>query len=313
MQVRALSEQRAQRRPPTKYDSLLDLVGNTPILKLRRVTSELQPQVEVWAKLEFMNPGGSVKDRPARQILLDALDRGDLGDGTSLLDASNGNTAVAYAMLGAALGIPVTVVMPENASPSRRRTVETYGGEVISSSADQGIDGAIQTARRLAEESDTGKYWYADQYANPSNPRAHELTTAPEIWAQTEGRVTHFVTSLATSGTIIGTGRGLRSHNPDIGIVGCQPSDSSHGLAGLKHLESSIQPDIYEADEIDETLFCATEEGYTMADRLAREEGLAVGDSAGASIWAAIEFAKTLDEGVLVTVIADHADRALGE
>ena len=312
MQVRALSEQRAGRRTPTKHESILDLVGGTPLVRLNRLTRALSPDVEVWVKLEFLNPGGSIKDRTARQIIEDAVARGDLDHGRRLLDATSGHTGIAYAMLGAALDIPVTLVMPEDTNPSRRQMIECFGGEVVHSSAADGNDGAIRLARELAAENpDT--LWYADQYSNPSNPRAHEMTTAPEIWKQTGGAVTHFVTSTGTSGTLMGTGRGLKAHNPAIEVFGCQPAESNHGLEGLKHIATTIRPDIYDETMLAGTLYCATEEGWAMSERLAAEEGLAAGLSAGANVWAALEVASDLERGVVVTIACDHADRYLDE
>lgn len=312
MQVRALSEERAGRRSPVKRDSLLDLIGRTPLVRLNRVTSELSPGVEVWAKLELFNPGGSVKDRTARQIVTDAIERGDLADGRRLLDATSGNTGIAYAMLGAALDFGVTVVMPENALVAHRRLIERYGGEIVHSSPTDGDAGAISLAREIATEH-PDEFWFADQYANPSNPRAHELTTAPEIWAQTAGLITHFVASVGTSGTVIGTGRGLKQFNPAVQIIECQPADAVHGLEGLTHVTSDNAPAIYQSDELDGSLRCETDEGLTMARRLAHEEGLAAGHSAGTNVWAALRVAADLESGVVVTVICDHADRYLSE
>ena len=312
MQLRTLSEQRAGARTPARHETLADLVGNTPLVRLTSVTSDLPADVEVWVKLEFMNPGGSVKDRPARQILLDGIARGDVGQGRRLLDATSGNTGIAYAMMGAALGVPITLVMPENVSPARRHIVETFGGEIVYSSPLEGSDGAIRLARKIAaEHPDT--YWYADQYSNASNPGAHEATTAPEIWEQTGGRVTHFVTSTGTSGTIMGTTRGLKSRNDSVVCIGCQPADSFHGLEGLKHMESSIVPPIFKPQELDDMMFCETEDGWDMAERVARDEGLAIGNSAGANIWAALRVARTLESGVVVTIVCDHADRYLDD
>ncbi len=313
MHVRALHDERAKRNPPVRHEDLLSLIGNTPLLRLRHVTEDLPAQVEVWVKLEYANPGGSVKDRPARQIIVDALERGDLAGGKTLIDATSGNTGIAYAMLGAALDIPVTLVMPENVSEARKHIVTTYGASIEYSSPLEGSDGAIRKVREIVENDAEGKYWYADQYWNPSNPKAHETTTAPEIWRQTQGRVTHFVTSTGTSGTVMGTGRGLKSFDPGIQILGCQPADSFHGLEGLKHMESSIQPGIFHPEELDGMLFCDTETGWDLAERVAREEGLAVGNSSGANIWAALETARTLESGVVVTIACDHADRYTGE
>jgi cysteine synthase B len=289
------------------------MIGNTPLVQLRRVVEGLAPGVEVWVKMESSNPGGSIKDRPARQIILDALESGELTTDKTLIDATSGNTGIAYAMIGAALGIRVELVMPENVSPSRKKIVETYGATMTFSSPFEGSDGAITLAREIMENDSDGAYFYADQYGNPSNPKAHELTTAVEIWEQTRERVTHFVTSTGTSGTIMGTGRGLKAKNGDVQIIGCQPADSFHGLEGLKHMESSIQPGIFVPDELDGMLFCETEAGWDMAERLAKVEGIACGNSAGANVWAALEVAKELSSGVVVTVICDHADRYVGE
>ena len=300
-------------RPPQRRESLVDQVGNTPLVRLRRVSAGLPEAVEVWVKLESMNPGGSVKDRPARQILLDAFERGDLGHGQILIDATSGNTGIAYAMLGAAMGVEVHLVMPENVSPQRKHIVETFGATIIYSDPMEGSDGAIRLVRKLVAEDNEGKYFYANQYGNPSNPRAHELTTAPEIWAQTGGRVTHFVACTGTSGTIMGTGRGLKGFNDQIQVIGCQPADAFHGLEGLKHMPSSIKPGIYDESKLDRLMWLETEDGWDMAERMAAEEGIACGNSAGASVFAALQVARELDEGVIVTVICDHADRYFGE
>lgn len=300
-------------RPPQRHEHLLGLVGNTPLVRLRRVTAGLPEEVEVWAKLEFMNPGGSIKDRPARQILLDALADGRLDASKTLIDATSGNTGIAYAMLGAALGIRVQLVMPANISPQRRHIVKTYGAEIIESDPMDGSDGAIRLVRKIIADDQEGRFFYADQYSNPSNPRAHTLTTAPEIWSQTAGRVTHFVAATGTSGTIMGTGRGLKGFNPQIQVIGGQPSDSFHGLEGLKHMPTSIVPAIYKQEELDEVMFIETEDGWDMAERLATEEGIAAGNSAGANVFAALKIARTLQRGVVVTIICDHADRYMGE
>ena len=300
-------------RPSPLRESLLEMVGHTPIVRLSGVTSHLPDAVEIWAKLEFMNPGGSVKDRAARQIIVDAKESGELGDGQTLIDSTSGNTGVAYAMIGACCGVDVALVMPENVSPARKHIVRTYGAEIIFSDPMEGSDGAIRMVEEIVEEDDEGEYFYANQYGNPSNPRAHELTTAPEIWKQTDGRVTHFVTATGTSGTIMGTARGLRDRNPDVEIVGVQPDDPFHGLEGLKHMPSAIQPDIYRADELDDLCSVQTEDGWDMAERLAVEEGIAGGYSAGANVYGALEVAEQLDEGVVVTIICDHADRYFGE
>ncbi len=299
--------------PPRRHDGLLELIGDTPLVRLSAVTRELPEDVQVWVKLENMNPGGSVKDRPARQIFGDALEEGKLGDGQVLIDATSGNTGIAYAMIGAALGVDVELVMPTNVSPQRKQIVQAYGAEIVYSDPMEGSDGAIRLVREIVEEDQEGKYFYADQYRNPSNVRAHEMSTAPEIWEQTAGRITHFVASTGTSGTVMGTGRGLKSFNPDIQVIGGQPSDSFHGLEGLKHMPTSIQPGIYEEEELDDIRWIDTDDAWDMADELARREGIAGGYSSGANVVAALEVAQTLESGLVVTVICDHSDRYIGE
>ena len=299
--------------PPKLRQSLLELIGNTPLVRISTLTTDLPREVEVWVKLEFMNPGGSVKDRPARQIMLDAMEQGKLGSGQTLIDATSGNTGIAYAMLGAALGVPVTLVMPGNVSEQRKRIVQTYGAKVVHSDPMAGSDGAITLVRKLVSQAKDGEYFYADQYSNPSNPRAHTLTTAREIWEQTGHRVTHFVACTGTSGTIMGTGRGLKAFDPAIQIIGAQPSDAFHGLEGLKHMPSSIVPGIYHEQELDDVVWIDTEDGWEMAEEMAKKEGIAVGNSGGANMHAALTLARGLEKGVVVTVACDHADRYMGE
>lgn len=289
------------------------MVGNTPMVRLQKIGAHLPDTVELWAKLEFLNPGGSVKDRPARQIILDALESGELTRDKTLIDSTSGNTGIAYAMIGAAVGVDVALVMPENVSPARKHIVSTYGAEIIYSDPMEGSDGAQRLCKKMVDEDTDGKYFYANQYGNPSNPNSHTLTTAPEIWRQTDGRVTHFVACTGTSGTIMGTTRGLKQFNPRIKTIGAQPSDSFHGLEGLKHMPTAIVPDIYDEGILDDVMYIETEDGWDMAERLAQEEGIAAGNSAGANIWAALKIAEKLDEGVVVTVICDHADRYMGE
>lgn len=291
------------------HESLLDMVGHTPLVRLSEITGHLPDSVDVWVKLEFMNPGGSVKDRPARQIILDALESGDLTEGGTLIDSTSGNTGVAYSMLGAALGIDVELVMPENVSQSRKHIVRTYGAEIIFSDPMEGSDGAIRKVEEIVENDDSDAYFFADQYNNPSNPRAHETTTAPEIWRQTDETVTHFVAATGTSGTIMGTGRGLKQRNPGISVIGVQPDDAFHGLEGLKHMPTAIVPGIYDESALDDVRRVSTEESWEMAQRLAAEEGIAAGYSAGANVAEAVSVAEEIDEGVVVTVICDHADR----
>jgi cysteine synthase B len=288
---------------------LIDMVGGTPLVRLTEVTDHLPSTVEVWAKLEFMNPGGSVKDRPARQIIQDALESGELPEGGTLIDSTSGNTGVAYSMLGAAMGVNVVLVMPENVSQARKHIVRTYGAEIVFSDPMEGSDGAIRKVEEIVENDDDGEYFYADQYNNPSNPRAHETTTAPEIWRQTGERITHFVAATGTSGTIMGTGRGLKQRNPGISVIGVQPDDAFHGLEGLKHMPTAIVPGIYDESALDDVRYVSTEASWEMAERLAAEEGIAAGYSAGANVAEAVSVAEQLDEGVVVTIICDHADR----
>lgn len=285
------------------------MVGGTPLVRLTEVTDHLPSTVEVWAKLEFMNPGGSVKDRPARQIIQDALASGELPEGGTLIDSTSGNTGVAYSMLGAAMGVNVVLVMPENVSQARKHIVRTYGAEIVFSDPMEGSDGAIRKVEEIVENDDDGEYFYADQYNNPSNPRAHETTTAPEIWRQTGERITHFVAATGTSGTIMGTGRGLKQRNPGISVIGVQPDDAFHGLEGLKHMPTAIVPGIYDESALDDVRYVSTEASWEMAERLAAEEGIAAGYSAGANVAEAVSVAEQLDEGVVVTIICDHADR----
>ncbi|SNB60907.1 PLP-dependent cysteine synthase family protein [Thermoflexus hugenholtzii] len=290
---------------------LFELIGHTPLIRFRRITAPFAP-VEIYAKAEWYNPGGSVKDRPAREIILTAEREGRLRPGKVILDATSGNMGIAYAMLGAARGYPVTLCIPANASPERLRILRAYGAELILTDPLEGTDGAILEARRRYE-ADPERYFYADQYNNPANWKAHYRTTGPEIWAQTEGRITHFVAGLGTSGTMMGVGRYLKEQNPEIRLIGVQPDGPFHGLEGLKHMETAIRPGIYEPELLDEILTVSTEEAYAMARRLAREEGLFVGISAGAAMAAALQVAARLREGVVVTLFPDAGYKYLSE
>jgi cysteine synthase B len=287
--------------------TIAELVGNTPLVRMRHLTKDT-PGVEIWAKLEFFNPGGSVKDRAALQMLKDAQPSRD----KTIIDSTSGNTGIALAWLGAALGHKVALVMPSNVSAARKRIIKAYGAEVIYSDPLEGSDGAIRHLRNLLAE-EPGRYFYIDQYGNPSNPRAHYLTTAPEIWEQTDGRVTHFVAGLGTSGTVTGTGRRLHELNPKIHVAAVEPAEALHGLEGLKHMPSSIIPPIYEPNVHDEKLSIPTDEGWAVTDQLLLEEGLAVGHSSGANMAGALLLARRLHEkrekGVIVTLFADRADR----
>jgi cysteine synthase B len=291
--------------------TLADLVGNTPLLKIERISKDT-PGVEIFAKLEYFNPGGSVKDRAAMQMVKDALADGRFEKGKTLIDSTSGNTGIALSWIGAALGFPVALVMPSNVSAARKRITAAYGAQLIYSDPLEGSDGAIRHVRREIEQS-PGRYFYPDQYSNPSNPRAHYLTTAPEIWAQTGGKVTHFVAGLGTTGTVMGTGKRLKELNPAIQIVAVEPAEPMHGLEGLKHIASSIVPAIYDASIHDRKLSVTTDAGWDMTDRLLKDEGLAVGHSSGAAMAGAYELARELSEkkqkGVVVAVFCDRADR----
>lgn len=287
-------------------------VGNTPLLPLRRVASHLPPGVTVLAKAEWFNPGGSVKDRPALNILRSALAEGRLGGGRRLLDSTSGNMGIAYATFGAALGVPVTLALPANASPERVAILRALGAELVLTDPLEGSDGAIRKARQMAAE-EPRRYFYANQYDNPANWQAHYFTTGPEICQQTDGRVTHFVAGLGTSGTLTGVSRYLRQYNPEIQIIAGQPDGPFHGLEGLKHMPTAIQPGIFDPALPDSTVEVSTEAAHAMLRRLAREEGLFVGISAGAAAVAALQVAEELETGVVVTVFPDAGYKYLSD
>jgi len=288
-------------------ESIVETVGNTPLVRLRNIEKDC-PGVELWLKLEYANPGGSVKDRPALQMVTDALKDGRLTKDKVLVDATSGNTGVAYSLIGAALGIKVQLVMPANVSKARKDITQAFGTELIPSDPMEGSDGAIHQVRELVA-SDPDRYFYTDQYSNPSNPRAHYLGTGREILEQIGDKITHFATGLGTSGTMMGTTRRLREHKRPIRCVAFQPEDALHGLEGLKHMASSLVPQIYDANLPDEIIGLPTEEGWDMADRVAREEGLHIGHSSGANVYGALQIAKTLDSGCVVTIACDRGDR----
>ncbi|MCC6500163.1 MAG: cysteine synthase family protein [Anaerolineales bacterium] len=295
-----------------REDGLAAHVGNTPLLPLRRATFGLPQAVKVFAKAEWFNPSGSVKDRPALNIIQTALANGDLTSGKRLLDSTSGNMGIAYATFGAALGISVTLTIPASASPERFAILRALGAELILTDPTEGSDGAIVEARKLAIEK-PDLYWYANQYNNPANWQAHYKTTGPEILEQTESRITHFVAGLGTSGTLMGTGKYLREQLPDVRIIAFQPDASFHGLEGLKHMPTAIKPGIYDESFADETLEVRTEEARAMTLRLAREEGLFVGISSGAAMVAALRVANKLKDGVIVTVFPDSGDKYLSD
>lgn len=282
------------------------LVGNTPLHEIKGVFQK--PGVRIFAKLEWQQIGGSVKARPAFNIIKNAVNDGKLGQGKHLLDATSGNTGIAYASIGAALGIPVTLCLPENASDERKRIIQALGVNIVFTSRFDGTDGAQLKAKELHRQN-PDKYYYANQYANDSNWRAHIEHTAPEIWRQTCGKITHFVAGLGTTGTFTGTGRGLKCFNNDIELIALQPDNPMHGLEGWKHLETAIVPKIYDSNLADQFLEIDTLEAYQVVKAIAQKEGLLVSPSAGANLLGAIKVAETIDEGVIVTTFADSADK----
>ncbi len=295
-------------------ETLLERIGNTPLLRFDTLTRDL-PAVQLLGKAEWYNPGGSVKDRTAASIVADARRSGKLAPGEILLDSTSGNTGIAYAMLGAALGFPVTLCVPENVSIERKRILQAYGANIIFTDPGEGSDGATRIAHELAEKH-PDLYFYADQYSNDANWRAHYQTTANEIWQQTEGRVTHFVSIMGTTGTFVGTTRRLKELNPHIRCVSLQPDSPFHGIEGTKHLGSTLVPGIYDASLADENLGVRTEDAHAMACRLAREEGLLVGVSAAAAIVGSLKVAAALKKqqpAFVVTILPDSGDKYLSE
>ena len=292
-------------------ERITDLIGDTPIVRVRSFERDT-PGVELWAKCEFFNPGGSVKDRAAYQMIRDAMRTGQLRQGQTIIDSTSGNTGVAYSLIGGALGFPVTLVMPGNVSWARQKITKAFGTELIFSDPMEGSDGAIRLCRQIVADN-PGKYFYPDQYSNLSNPLGHYNTTGREIWEQTGGRVTHFCTGIGTTGTVMGTGRRLKEYRQSIEVYAVEPSDALHGLEGLKHMASSIIPGIYHPEELNGVIEMDTDEAWDVADRLAKEEGLLVGHSSGASLAGGIRVAKRLvaegKPGVIVTLFPDRAER----
>jgi S-sulfo-L-cysteine synthase (O-acetyl-L-serine-dependent) len=293
-----------QPRDPATPDPLLGSVGDTPLIRIARLPEAAAGTFELWAKAEFLNPTGSVKDRAALEIVRTALARGDLGPTRTLVDASSGNTAVAYAMLGARLGFGVLLCLPRNANPERIERIRRFGASIVLTDPADGTDGAQREARRRAAE-DPVRLFYPDQYNNPANPAAHYRTTGPEIWGQTLGRITHFVAGVGTGGTISGVGRFLKEQRPDVRVVGVEPSGPLHGIEGLKHLPSALRPSTYDEHVVDETVRVETEVAVGMQRRLGAEEGLAVGVSSGAAVAAAVEVGRAAPGAVVVTILPD--------
>lgn len=297
--------------PVVRAGSVLDLIGNTPLLEITRLTHGiLNPGVRIFAKLEGFNPGGSVKDRAARKMIEIGLARGDLRPGKVILDSTSGNTGIALAMVGAALGYPVELVMASNVSRERKKIIEAFGAKPIYSDPLEGSDGAIVLCRKILEQNPE-RYFKPDQYNNEANPLAHFETTGPEIWRQTGGAVTHFVAGIGTSGTVMGTGRFLKSRNREIKVIAVEPDDPMHGLEGLKHMASSIVPGIYHEAELDGKIQVSTEDAYEMVYALGQFEGILVGQSSGAAMVAALQLARKLREGCIVTIFSDFGDKYL--
>jgi cysteine synthase B len=294
--------------------SLLELIGNTPLLRLERVGSEF-PNVEFYAKAEWCNPGGSVKDRPALSMIQAGLASGALRPGKTIIDATSGNTGIAYGVIAAALGYPVKLCLPDSASQERKRILAALGAELVITPGDEGTDGAIRRVHEIVA-AEPEKYFYPDQYSNPANWQAHYRTTANEIWEQAGGKITHFVAALGTSGTFVGTTRRLRELNPSIRCISLQPDGAFHGLEGWKHMETALRPAIYDDTLADENLEVSTEGAYRMVKRIAREEGLLVSPSAAAALLGCFQVAKGVapnQHAVIVTVFADSASKYLSE
>ncbi len=294
----------------TADNNILETIGNTPLLCLNKITERIKNSIKIYAKLEMYNPGGSVKDRAALQMITDAEESGLLTKDKIILDSTSGNTGIAYAMIAAVKGYRLKIVLPRNASEERKKIISGFGAEIVYSSEFEGSDGAIRMAAQIYNQ-DTDKYYMPDQYNNPSNLKAHYMTTAPEILEQTKGMVTHFVASVGTSGTIMGTGRALKEFNPEIRVIAIQPDDAMHGIEGLKHMENSIVPGIYDPNFPDETVFVNTDEAYDMVKEIINVEGLSVGHSSGAALVGALKVAKGMKEGVIVIIFPDGGDRYL--
>lgn len=301
--------ERANPRNPKAVSSVLEQIGNTPLLRFVNITKDLD-RVEIYAKAEWFNPGGSVKDRAALRMIEEGERSGALTQDKILLDATLGNTGIAYALIGAVKGYRVELVVPRNTSRERKRILQAFGANVIYTDPLVGLDGAIREARQRYE-ANPEKYFMPDQYNNPANWQAHYDTTGPEIIQQTGGRITHFIAGVGTSGTLMGTGRRLREHNPKIQIIAVHPSEELHGIEGLKHMVTAIAPSIWDESFPNLKIHVGTEDAYAMARRLAREEGVLVGQSAGAAVCVALQFARQISEGVLVTILPDAGDRYL--
>jgi cysteine synthase B len=297
-------------KQPKKVESILDLIGDTPLLEIQRISEGLPSTVKIFAKLEGFNPGGSVKDRPAWRMIQEGLKSGKLRAGKTILDSTSGNTGIALAMIGSVLRYPVELVMPANVSAERKQIIQAYGAKVTYSDPMEGSDGAIRLCRNILEQS-AEKYYKPDQYFNPMNPEAHYENTGPEIYRQTDGKISHFVAGIGTGGTIMGTGRYLKEVNSQIQVIAVEPDDALHGLEGLKHMASSIVPGIYHEDKLDGKMPVSTEDAYSMVYRLSQEEGILVGQSSGAALFAALKLARKIRSGTIVTIFPDFGDKYL--
>jgi cysteine synthase B len=300
----------AHSEAPAKVDSILDLIGNTPLVEIRGLGEGLAKGVKVFAKLEGCNPGGSVKDRPAWRMIQEGLRTQKLKPGKTILDSTSGNTGIALAMVGAVLDYPVELVIPANVSVERKQIINAYGAKMLFSDPMEGSDGAIQLCRKILE-TDPEKYFKPDQYFNPMNPQAHYENTGPEIYRQTNQTISHFVAGIGTGGTIMGIGRYLKEVNRSIQVIAVEPDDALHGLEGLKHMASSIVPGIYHEEDLDSKIPVSTEDAYAMVYRLSQEEGLLVGQSSGAALFAALQVARKLRSGTVVTLFPDFGDKYL--
>ena len=310
MNVGSAAAQKPRLDVSDRAASILDLIGHTPLVDVTPLARGISPRVRLYAKLEGFNPGGSVKDRAALWMVRHGLATGALHPGKTIIDSTSGNTGIALAMIGAALGYPVTLVMPDNASRERTRIINAFGAQLVFSSGLEGSDGAIRHCRQLIGE-DPERYFKPDQYNNPLNPQAHYESTGPEIWEATAGRVTHFIASIGTGGTVMGTGRYLKERNPAVQVLAAEPDDALHGLEGLKHMASSIVPGIYHEGQLDGKIPVPTDAAYDLVYELGATLGVIVGQSSGAALWAARKVAAQIDAGTVVMVFPDFGGRYL--
>ncbi len=291
-------------------NNILDTIGKTPLICLHDISESINKNVKMYAKLEGYNPAGSVKDRAALQMIKDAEEAGLLTKDKTIIDSTSGNTGIAYAMIAAVKGYKTKIVIPENASIERKKIIAGFGADIVYSSPFESSDGAIKLAKEIYNQN-PDRYYMPDQYNNPSNWKAHYLTTGPEIIQQTKGKITHFIAGLGTTGTIMGTGKALRAFNPDIKIIAIEPDDAMHGIEGLKHMKSSLVPGIYDQNFPDETVYVNTEKAYEMVKKITTLEGLPIGHSSGAAMVGALQVAKRLEEGIIVVIFPDGGDRYL--